>query len=264
MSDKSREPEVRFHNPMPAGYVFVPKGDVYITLNVRKRTHASENTLYVVLDKNKHPIGLRCPAEIYEHVKHDAEATKARREQAVESRDAVVKDGFEAELLRLFPKAPKADVEQILKRTLQKRKRRVGRTATLDLDAKVQLAVKAHIRHCHTDYDSLLRSNTSKEKARRMISPEVEKVARSWMSDLLKVSRKEIKATKRRLKRLQSQAGPSKRVALGRSCTNPTKMPSGTGRGSEVIVISDDSDEEDNGAEPFIYRDDSIDSDWEP
>lgn len=58
------EPEVHMTDPMPKGYRFVPKGDVYITKHCRKKTLDAGKTLYVVLDKKDKPIGLRCPAYI--------------------------------------------------------------------------------------------------------------------------------------------------------------------------------------------------------
>jgi hypothetical protein len=257
MSGKSREPEAHFHSPMPRGYVFVPKGDMYITLNVRKRTHASGKTLYVVVNKNRQPIGLRCPVEIYNEVKEDSEATKASRQKVVETRDAAILDEFKSALLRIFPKVPKEKVEQILTLTLKKRSGRVGRTGKLDLEEKVQLAVKAHIRHCCTDYESLLKSNVSREKARRQVGPKVHEIARSWMDTSLTAPRKG-KVKKRKRKTSSDAVRPSKRVSLGRSAK--------TGRGTtanrqNVVVISDDSEED---RQSIIVIDDSGDSDWVP
>ncbi|RKU44143.1 hypothetical protein DL546_004964 [Coniochaeta pulveracea] len=266
MSDKSREPEVHLHSPMPTGYVFVPKGDMYITLNVRKRTHASGQALYVVVNKKKQPIGLRCPVEIYDEVKQDSEATKASRQKVVEHRDAAIKDEFRSALLRIFPKVPEDHVEQILTLTLKKRSGRVGRTSKLDLEERVQLAVKAHIRHNCTDYDSLLRSNVPREEARRQVGPKVQEIARSWMGISLQPSQKaKVKKKKKKKRKADSDAvRPRKKVSLGPrpSAKQPAKMgrkPRSTRQ--DVVVISDDSDGE---SRSIIVIDDSGDSDWLP
>jgi hypothetical protein len=255
MSDKSPEPEVQLHSPIPRGYVFVPKGDMYITLNVRKRTHASGKTLYVVVNKNKQAIGLRCPVEIYDEVEQDSEATKASRQKAVENRDAAIKDEFRSALLRGFPKVPQEDVEQILTLTLKKRSGRVGRTGKLDLEEKVQLAVKAHIRHRYTNYDLLMDSRVSKGSARRQVWPKVQEVSLSWMDNSLESSRNE-NIKKRKRKTTSNAAHPRKE----------TKKQAKTGRRAtsnrpDVVVISDDSEEE---RESIIVIDDAGDSDWLP
>lgn len=168
---------------MPRDYAFVPKGDVYITSNVRKRTHAVGATLYVVVDKHRKPIGLRCPASVYEEVAAAAEASAASRAAVVQLRDAAVEREFEAELLRLYPSVPRQDVAKILSRTLEKRRRRVGRTVTLSLESKVHLAVQAYIRHCHTPYEQLLKDGIGREEARQEVTSKLQEVTRSWMRD---------------------------------------------------------------------------------
>lgn len=175
------EPEVRKKSTMPNGYVFVPKGDVYITANVRRRTHAAGSTLYVVTsDDRKKQLGLRCPGVIHEAVLADSQATAAARAAVVRSRDEVAERTFEEAMLGLFPNIPKAEVPAILRRTLEKRSRRVGRTGRLEMEAKVRLAVLAHIRHGHTPYHGLLKDGMPRHAARRKIAGEINKVALQW------------------------------------------------------------------------------------
>lgn len=172
--------EVRATTPMPQGYTFVPKGNVYITKNCRKKTHEAERSLYVVLDKRKKLVGLRCPTSIYEMVVSQDQATAPQRAEAVLKRDAAIEDNFEEALLGLFPKMPKTEVQQVLKHALKKRSRRVGRTSRVSLQDRVKLAVHAHIRHVHTDYDQLLKQGSNKSRARQEVWDRLGEVARQW------------------------------------------------------------------------------------
>jgi len=165
---------------MPKGYVFVPKGNVYITKNCRKETHKAEKTLYVVVDKRNKPIGLRCPADIHNTVMSQNKATATQRAEAVQKRDAAKEDTFEDAIVKLFPKIPKVEVPQIVKHSLKKHSRRVGRTNKVALQDRVKLAVRAHIRHVHTDYDQLLKQGASRAVAREKVWERINEVARQW------------------------------------------------------------------------------------
>lgn len=180
MAGDKDEPEVRVHDPMPSGYVFVPKGDVYITKNCRQETYLAGQTVYVVVDKRRKPIGLRCPASIFKAVQDLNQATAAKRAEAVQKRDAAIEGDFEEALKRLFPNAPKESIAKIVSHALKKRSRRVGRSGTVQLDDKVKLAVRAHIRHQHTEYEQLLRQGTNREKARLQVFSKLNEVARLW------------------------------------------------------------------------------------
>ncbi|KAI9713882.1 MAG: hypothetical protein M1820_000612 [Bogoriella megaspora] len=57
----------------------------------------------------------------------------------------------------LFPKIPEDDLKAILKRAFAEGTGRIGTVQSMSLSRRVQLAVTAHIRHVHTDYDSILR-----------------------------------------------------------------------------------------------------------
>lgn len=259
------EPQVRFFSAMPKDYQFVPKGDVYVTSNVRKRTHAAGARLYVVIDKHKKPIGLRCPTSIYKEVTAAAKETAASRAAVVQNRDAVVECEFEAELLRLFPKVPRTDVAKILKQALEKRSGRVGRTGALDLDLKVQLAVKAHIRHCRTPYEQLLDSGTGREKARQMVMHKVKEVARTWVGDV-KQTRMDTQGqeTKRKRKTKIGQAGPRKRTATKRASRSSVRPASGVTESSGDVEDESSAEESDSYSLSDIFDDDPEDSDWLP
>ncbi|KAL5094797.1 hypothetical protein Trisim1_005529 [Trichoderma cf. simile WF8] len=178
-----REETVSPETPMPKGYGFLKKGNTFMTALCRKKTRDADKTLYVVTKRGKQQ-GLRAPRWILEEVRKEEKKTREKRRGAVQRRDAATEDAFEAATLRLFPNIPKQDLTTILKRTLRKRSGRVGRTGKLDLDKKAYLAVQAHARHCHTDYDKLLaRASQNRDAARRAIRDKVSKLLIEWGAD---------------------------------------------------------------------------------
>ncbi|KAH8757960.1 hypothetical protein F5883DRAFT_428152, partial [Diaporthe sp. PMI_573] len=190
-SPDSVEPKVRFSSPMPKGYRFVPKGDIYITANVRRRTHAAGSILYVVIDRHEKTLGLRCPISVYEAVLTDSLATAAARAAAVRSRDAVTERIFREAMLKLFPNVPEVEVPKILKHTLRKRSRRVGRSGKIKLEERVRLAVRAHIRHSHTTYDRMLKDGMDREAARRKVFSKIGQIARAWSGQKIRETSQE-------------------------------------------------------------------------
>jgi hypothetical protein len=215
------EPQVAPFAPMPKGYQFVPKGDVYITRSCRIKTHQGGQTLYVVINKTKKVTGLRCPKRIYEEVVKESKATATKRAEAVAKRDNAISDQFEETLLQLFPKCPKDRIPRILQHALQKRSGRVGRTSTVDLQEKVRLAVRAHIRHRYTPYDALLRSGVSREKARKQAIQGIIEVEKEWgFARLTKgKSKKEAKKEKK-----EKESRGKKRKMEGTQGKSPRKV----------------------------------------
>ena len=168
---------------MPKGYGFLKKGNAYRTGLCRRLTHAEGKTLFVVTEKRT-PIGLRAPKSILSKVFEEDRATRETRRAVVEKRDEATQEEFKDAILTQFPRIPEESVATILKHTLKKRSGRVGRTGTLTLDAKARLAVMAHVRHCHTSYDGLLkRKDVSKFQARDKVQADVVRVSREWRGD---------------------------------------------------------------------------------
>ncbi|KAK0738275.1 hypothetical protein B0T18DRAFT_474535 [Schizothecium vesticola] len=134
------ETSVPATTPLPPGYCFIPKGDVYITKNCRLRTLAANRPLYIVHDARDRRIGLRCPSSIAAAVEADSRATAATRAAAVQKRDASHEKAFEAAVVELFPKIPRELVPGVVKHAVMKRSGRVGRTGTLDVRERAKLA----------------------------------------------------------------------------------------------------------------------------
>lgn len=98
----------------------------------------------------------------------------------MQKRDAAIEEDFGEAILSLFPNIQKADVQRILKHSLKKHSRRVGRTGKVVLQNRVKLAVLAHIRHVHTDYDKKLAQGVLRDDARAQVWERLNTIARQW------------------------------------------------------------------------------------
>lgn len=168
---------------LPFGYSFVPKGNVYITSNCRKLAQAGGSSVYIVIDAKNQQIGLGVPTEIYVGVQFKEMETRAERAANVLKRDEGIAKGFQKEIMNLFPQIPSKALHNVLKIALEKGKGKVGRTGKLDIQRKAHLAVWAHIRHCETDYDALLRNGIAREEARQQVEEKIKEVRKAWGGD---------------------------------------------------------------------------------
>lgn len=57
---------------------------------------------------------------------------------------------------------------------------RVGRTARMGEEEKVRLAVEAHVRHVHTEYEGLLEGGMGKKEARERVWKKVKEIRGEW------------------------------------------------------------------------------------
>ncbi|KAJ5819051.1 hypothetical protein N7474_004642 [Penicillium riverlandense] len=168
-------------HPLQPGYVFVPKGDVYVTRHCRTRTKEAGQTVYVVWNHAaKRTRGIRVPSEIHHQVRESAAATASSRASAVQVRDA--KDLSRArELLQShFPLMPAPSLETILEHAFLKGSGRVGRTSTTTEERKALLAVEAHIRHTQTPYEKLLEAGMERHDARKAVWETVKSIKTAW------------------------------------------------------------------------------------
>ncbi|KAH9901760.1 hypothetical protein F4778DRAFT_125086 [Xylariomycetidae sp. FL2044] len=175
------EPKVHPTDPLPHGYVFVRKGNVYITSHIRKQTHSAQMTVYIVSNPRTHkPLGLRVPRAIYLAVLASHESTRESRLLSTQRRDARTAAALRESVQKQFPRIPDVELEKVVARATRKGSGRVGRTGTLGLAEKARLAVRAHVRHGWTGYEGLLREGVGREEARRRIGGRVEEVVGEW------------------------------------------------------------------------------------
>lgn len=81
-----------------------------------------------------------------------------------------------------YPGCPAEEALDIARHAALRGSGRVGRTAAgrvLDPTA-VTLAVVAHIRHVHTEYDKLLMKGTDRQEARTMIREKIDRIVARW------------------------------------------------------------------------------------
>ena len=115
----------------------------------------------------------------------DAEL-RARRQARAAERRQVEDHEFVAAFARAirdqYPGCPAAEELEIAKHACRKDSGRVGRTAAakeLSPEA-IRLAVIAHIRHAHTDYDELLARYADRDMARERIRGQVAAILDDW------------------------------------------------------------------------------------
>jgi hypothetical protein len=115
----------------------------------------------------------------------DADVRRRRAARAVEQRadqDRDLEAHFAEAVRSQFPACPPAEAAAIAERACRRSSGRIGRTAAgkaLDPQA-VRLAVVAHIRHAHTDYDRVLARIGDRGLARLEVSDEVFDMLERW------------------------------------------------------------------------------------
>lgn len=115
----------------------------------------------------------------------DAEARSRARERRAEREatiDAQYRADFAAQIRALYPGCPDADSVTIAEHACAKYSGRVGRSAAakrLEAEA-IDLAVRAHVRHVHTRYDTLLLGGWDRHEARSEVAADVDGVLGRW------------------------------------------------------------------------------------
>lgn len=170
--------------------VFLPRGDAALT-----RRAGRYSSLKVVIvrfsraRKRYERQGLLVEEEALARAEQeclaDAEARERARVRRAE-RDVIVDANYRTEFAQhirdLYPGCPEAESVSIADHACLKYSGRVGRSA----DAKrfdeeaINLAVRAQIRHVHTDYDKLLNRGWDRHAARTQVRPQLDEILRNW------------------------------------------------------------------------------------
>ncbi|WYZ37484.1 hypothetical protein EsH8_II_000990 [Colletotrichum jinshuiense] len=219
----------------PPGMVYIPIGNPELTERCKDISRELGASVYIVtyakrdaseLSQQIHRVGHHIREYIVDRAKrelgqdtivHPATIGPDNIEKIPENQDDIDKQADSA-LRELFPRIPNTDRQEIINHAFQKGKQFkgelvVGLQQELSLSRRVQLAVLAHIRHNHTRYDKLLRE-TSWANARRATEQLCLDILVKWRGD--------------------DENGRNQLDEILR----------------EVVVLSDDSDEEDSGEEP--------------
>ena len=179
-----------------ADLVFLESGDTALT----RRATFHTGKKYPVLKfsrprKRNERQGVLVTQEALAQANQECEADASAREakQAVaarrrEKQDVEYRSAFAGRIRELYPAAPAGVEEPIADHACQKYSGRVGRSAAAKklFAETVDLAVRAHIRHSHTKYDSLFSKGFEKEDARREVRDKVDEVAARWRGEAQK------------------------------------------------------------------------------
>ncbi|EEH39522.2 hypothetical protein PAAG_08791 [Paracoccidioides lutzii Pb01] len=135
----------------PPGYVFVPKGDIYNNSQLSKSfTRDETDGIYRLQPQTRRTLDLDAPSQ-------SASSTLAVRTTASPKR---THETSRKPALTSALNSPPCLQDS----------RRVGRSGTVQSEkVRVQLAVDAHVRHVHTDYEALLTAGVGKGDTRERI-----------------------------------------------------------------------------------------------
>jgi len=170
--------------------VFLPSGNTALTRRARK--HSTLDAVVVRFSRTRGRYerqGVLVEEAALQQAEReclaDADGRERARERAALRRaelDAQYVAEFAERLGALFPGCPIPERQDIAAHACQKYSGRVGRSASArELDPKaIELAMRAHIRHCHTPYDKLLARGIDREEARMQVRDAADKVLARW------------------------------------------------------------------------------------
>jgi hypothetical protein len=172
------------------GLEFLGSGDAAVTRRALARSRRS--AIVVKFSRARHRNerqGVLVEPNAIEDASVESEKDAAAREMAKGKRrirdvakEAGYVEVFAATIRRVFPSVPLREADQITARACEKYSGRVGRTAAAKAfdEGTVHLAVRAHVRHAHTDYDRLLADGLSPSDARAEVRGTIEAVLDRW------------------------------------------------------------------------------------
>jgi hypothetical protein len=169
---------------------FLPSGDTALTRRARKYSVLQAVVVEWSRSRKRYERqGVLVEASALEQAEAeclaDADVRARQRERAAlrrSSDDDAFIASFAAAIHSQYPGCPVNEATQIAAHACQRYSGRIGRTAaarSLDPDA-IRLAVVAHIRHVHTDYDRLLTQLQDRQLARDLIGDSLDLTLRHW------------------------------------------------------------------------------------
>jgi len=169
---------------------FLPSGDPAVTRRARKysKLHAVV-VRWSRTRKRYERQGILVEPEALRRAEEeslaDAESRARRQARAAERRrveDQEFVAAFAREIHSQYPACPAGEEKAIAERACRKYSGRVGRSAAAKefSPEAIRLAVVAHIRHVHTEYDKLLDRYADREMARWKIHDKVSAILDKW------------------------------------------------------------------------------------
>ena len=170
--------------------VFIPRGDAALTRRSRKYSTLSAVVVRFSRSRKRYERqGLLVEPGALDRAQEeclsDEEKRRVAREQAALAREQVDHQyviQFTESIRSRYPDCPSAEAEAIAKHACEKYSGRVGRSAAAkSFDATaIDLAVKAHVRHTHTEYDRLLSRGWERSEARSAVLDRVAEIIERW------------------------------------------------------------------------------------
>jgi hypothetical protein len=170
---------------------FLPAGDAAVTRRARKYSSLSAVVFRFSRARNHYErqgllVTREAIARAEEECAADADVRATRRARDAERRQAEDRDLVDAmtqAILQRYPGCPADEAREIAAHTASRGSGRVGRSAAgraLDEQA-LDLAVRASIRHRHTNYDTLLMQGMERLDARGMIRADIDRLLSEWL-----------------------------------------------------------------------------------
>jgi len=169
---------------------FLPRGNAALTRRAKKKSPLAAVAVEFSRSRKRYERqGILVTRQAIEEAEDeciaDADERAARRDKRrvrVVAEDREFTKQVTAAIMEQYPKCPREDATAIAEHTTRRGSGRVGRSAAakaLNPDA-IRLAVRAHVRHAHTNYDSLLMQGVTRGEARAAIHGAVEEVISEW------------------------------------------------------------------------------------
>jgi len=170
--------------------VFLPSGDTALTRRSRKYSMLSAVVVRFSRSRGRYERqGLLVESGALERAQQeclsDEDQRRIARERAAwarEREDQRYIEQFASAIRASYSACPELEALAIARHACQKHSGRVGRSAAakaLDVEA-VDLAVRAHVRHTHSDYDHLLATGLDRLEARSAVADQVAIVLKNW------------------------------------------------------------------------------------
>jgi hypothetical protein len=171
---------------------FLAAGDAAVTRRARKHSRLSAVVVrWATARKRYERQGLLVEPEAIDRAEQeclaDADARARRHQRDAERREHLDQEfvaAFARAIREQYPGCPAGAETRIALHACLRYSNRVGRSALakgLDPEA-IRLAVVAHIRHEHTNYDELLTELWDRDLARQQVRHQIDAVLRQWTS----------------------------------------------------------------------------------
>jgi hypothetical protein len=170
--------------------VFIPRGDAALTRRSRKYSILSAVVVRFSRSRKRYERqGLLVESgaidRAQEECLNDEEKRRIAQEKAALAREQADNQyvaQFTESIRSRYPDCPVGEAEAIAQHACAKYSGRIGRSAAAkSFDATaIDLAVKAHVRHAHTDYDQLMSRGWERSEARSAVSERVAEIMERW------------------------------------------------------------------------------------